>query len=613
MSLAYTLALAFIDRYNEAIGEVNRILNIARGRGSIYDAESFYGLGLASIIANAARLGKDVKPNDADTALHMASFTIQVVALPDLIKFVLRALEPLRSKAPHRYLELLAPTSDTENLDRITVRYIFYKLNEILDNYRDVVKEHAWSLVYAIDAYAVLLRKHFGHFNIEEVRDMVGKVVDLLNELDKFESSLGVIAWAYALEPALGHESVRGLMEEALRIDVVEKASEILEELNKLRGRIQELMRDKEFMSYIESRFVKADEEIVRIEILDTTSHLKEALARYWFKNDKLNKAKNLSEEVFKEYWKIDQHENYLIARSFALRVEAIKGSSVGKDLVDGYRQLYEETFNEEHFELTASYLSIASATLSEYLVSLALINDVEGIRKLPEEHWWVLKTDRRASVLTRLMLNALLSSGDRLSSELEGKLSVDPEEFIDAFEYGIDSNYLPALRVAFKMKSPEEGYEECISIEDSMIKRDCEDAVSAVMNDSDAVWELRWKLTYDFKEQIFEKERSGWLGELGFDANKLISEFEKLVSGLDGRSLVQLIAPSNSIAQLALMLRALINGDKELAKALALYGAVSFAEKLLTRLFLEAYKECCDLKNESFRRAIARLFFLHV
>jgi len=29
--------------------------------------------------------------------------------------------------------------------------------------------------------------------------------------------------------------------------------------------------------------------------------------------------------------------------------------------------------------------------------------------------------------------------------------------------------------------------------------------------------------------------------------------------------------------------------------------------------LFLETYKECCDLKSEGFRRAIARLFFSHV
>jgi hypothetical protein len=102
-----------------------------------------------------------------------------------------------------------------------------------------------------------------------------------------------------------------------------------------------------------------------------------------------------------------------------------------------------------------------------------------------------------------------------------------------------------------------------------------------------------------------------------GSDVEPLINEneFRGLVSGLDGRSLVQLIATSNSLAQFALMLHALINGNKELAKAHALKGAVSFAEKLLTRLYLEAYKECkecCDLESESFRHALARLFFYH-
>uniref|UniRef100_UPI0013902D94 hypothetical protein n=1 Tax=Caldivirga sp. MU80 TaxID=1650354 RepID=UPI0013902D94 len=135
---------------------------------------------------------------------------------------------------------------------------------------------------------------------------------------------------------------------------------------------------------------------------------------------------------------------------------------------------------------------------------------------------------------------------------------------------------------------------------------------VLAVMNDSDAIWWLRGKLINGFHKQILEKERSGWLRGLGFDTNALISEFGKLVYGLDGKSLVQLIAPDYSMAQLALMLHALINGDGKLAKALALDGA-SYYGKLLRRLFLEAYGACCDLESESFRLAIAKLFFYHV
>jgi hypothetical protein len=225
-----------------------------------------------------------------------------------------------------------------------------------------------------------------------------------------------------------------------------------------------------------------------------------------------------------------------------------------------------------------------------------------------------VLNADKQFSVLTRLTLNALLSPRGRLSSELEGKLSVNPEELIDAFGYRMLREYLPALRVALGMTRPEDGYEECKSIKDSTERRDCEDAVSAVMDDSDAVGRLRGKLIDDFHKRILEMESSGWLRKLGLDANTLISEFEKLVYRLDGKSLVQLIAPSFSMAQLALMLHALINGNKELAKALALYGATyTYYGKLLKRLYLEAYMECCDLKSESFRRAIARLFFLHI
>jgi hypothetical protein len=264
----------------------------------------------------------------------------------------------------------------------------------------------------------------------------------------------------------------------------------------------------------------------------------------------------------------------------------------------------------------TAGYLSTASTKLSDYLVSLALTGNYEKINELLEEHWWMLNAVKLVSVLTRLMLNALLSPRGGLSGELQGKLSVNPEELIDAFGSDMYGEYLPALRVAFKMISPEKGYDECKSIKDSTERRDCRGAVLAVTVDSVGIWRLRGKLIDYFNELILEKERLGWLGELGFDADALISEFEKLVYGLDGKSLVQLLAITSSTALLALILHALINGNKELAKALALYGAIYYSSKLLRRLFLEVYKECkesCDLDKDEFRHALARLFFYHV
>jgi hypothetical protein len=190
-----------------------------------------------------------------------------------------------------------------------------------------------------------------------------------------------------------------------------------------------------------------------------------------------------------------------------------------------------------------------------------------------------VLNADKQASVLTRLTLNALLSPRDKLSTELKGRLIVEPRELIDAFRSDIHSQFLPALIVALGIAKPEDGIKQ--------------------------LRELREWLINAFHN---------WLKGFGFDAESLINEFKGLVNGLDGKSLVQLIAPASSRASLALMLYALINGDERLAKAHAFRGAVeAISSKLLTRLFLEAYRACCDLNSESFRRAIARLFFLHV
>jgi hypothetical protein len=369
-----------------------------------------------------------------------------------------------------------------------------------------------------------------------------------------------------------------------------------------LRGKVPELMSDKEFMDYVESKSVKADEKAVKKVILGATSLLKHALAIYRLNNDELKEAEELFNEAAEESREIGDYENDLVARSWVLRVEAIKGSL----LVDEFRRLYEEAFNKERFRLTARYLSVASTRLGNYLVSLALTGgdeEVKKIKELLEEHLLVLNADRRVSILTRLTLNALLGSKDRkdqLGSELKDKLSVEPKELIDILKPHMHSELLPALMVAFGVKTPEDGIKSCEEFNNEV----CIDFVLVAKGNSAAVEQLRERVI-----NVFHNSLKG----LSFDVESLINEFRGLVNGFDGKSLVQLIAPTTSMAWLALMLHALINGDEKLAKALALMGAVYTTVKLSTRLFLEAYKACCDLKSESFRRAIARLFFLHV
>jgi hypothetical protein len=261
--------------------------------------------------------------------------------------------------------------------------------------------------------------------------------------------------------------------------------------------------------------------------------------------------------------------------------------------------------------------LGAALLMLGNYLVSLALTGDHETISKLLEEHLLVLNADEQASVLTRLVLNALLGPGGGLSGELEGKLSVNPEELINAFETDMDIEFLPALRVALGIAKPEDGIKLCEEFD--FDNEDCVDSVLAVKGDSAAVERLREWLIKRSHPLILEE---------GFDVESLINEFKGLVDGLDGKSLVQLIAPDDSMVQLALMLYALINGNKELARAHALFGALkafnsealeaiaaldSNDDKLLTRLFLETYRACCDPNNDEFRRAIIELFLYHV
>jgi hypothetical protein len=279
--------------------------------------------------------------------------------------------------------------------------------------------------------------------------------------------------------------------------------------------------------------------------------------------------------------------------------------------LVDEFRQLYEEAF-KKRFKPTVWYISSASFTLDEYLVSLALTGGegVKKIKELLEEHLWVLNINEQASVLTRLTLNALLSPKGELSSGLEGRIVVAPRELIEAFKDEMYSELLPALRVTFGFVKPEDVGEACESIKDSTKKRICMCAVSVANGDGVAVERLRRGLIDDFRDSLIKK--LGLFKEFGVNVDKLFDEFMELVGGLDGKSLVQLLAPRSSSARLALMLYALINGDEKLAKAHALYETAAPSVKLPARLFLDVYRAClkgCDLSNEDLRQAVTKLF----
>jgi len=652
---ARALAGAFIDKYNETTAEIKRVLNIIKNknRGDIYITnEVIYGLGLALIIAKAAELNKDVEPSDADAALHIASFALQSVASTDPIKPILVALVPLRDKAPQRYLEVLAfalgeipAWSIGYTLyDRDTVMYIFNEFDYMLKKYRDGVKRPAWTLVYAMDALISFLYKSLEHCDDQwfegmdasfrtELEDMVNRVASLLDEINRLNPSPGIIAWAHALRRALDNKCVRTLMESVLDIDVVNKAKEVAGELSRLRGSVQELIRDEGFMDFVEFWLAEVDEEAARREILEETSILKYTLAQYKLYNDELNEAERLFNEAAEESREINDYD-YLYVRNLALRVEAIKGPLAGENLVkliNEFRQLYEET-KKRLTPASPYYGTLSRDILGEYLVSLALTGDNEEIRRIEEllkEQWQGPAGYLLAPILTRLTLNALLSPRGELSGELKDKLVVvKPGELMAALRLGyIDINSLPALRATYgTIKRGDEKRLCDESIDDPIIHDLCMSYVSRVYSKELPQQEegnLRQALIDSFQEWISKEEVLDLLKELGLDAGSLNGELRGLVNELSSRSLLAIASSSYCLkdqqlrcswANLTYMLYALINGNEKLAKAHALYGAVSTTgNKLLTRLFLEAYRACCDPNNDGFKRAIAKLFFLHV
>ena len=645
------LTEAFIDKYNETIDEVRRVLNIARKRGNLRSGEAFYGLGLASIIANAAESGMPVGPSDADAALHIASFAMSRVRSTHHILQILSALAPLRDKAPQRYLEVLALALNKVSQpfscpDWDTVMNILNEFDHILNKYGDGAKGYAWTLIPAIGALTSSLDNclvHCDDYTFEYVNasfrtkleHVVSRVAGLLDKINRLNPSLDIIAWSRALQPALKNKCVRALMERVLGIDVDNKAKEVAGELSRLRGSVQELIRDGDFMGYVEFRFKEADEKAARREILIETTNLKYALAQYKLNNDELDEAERLFNEVTVESKEIDVYVNHLYRRRWALRVEAIKSPLVGNDLVklvNGFRQLYEEAVDAKRLMSASPYNGtlweiILRDILGGYLVSLALTGGDEEIRRIEEllkEQWQVLGYHKLEPTLTRLVLNALLSPRAELSSKLMDRLVVKPWEIIVALGLGyIDINSLPALKATYGTIELGDETRLCEEISDRTMYDYCVRIVLAtnIKELSQQKGDLSQALIDSFQRWISKRAVLDLLEKLGLDAESLNDELKRLTHELSGKSLQSVISFSYcydeqlscSLYHLAYMLYALINGNEKLAKAHALAGAMIFTDKLPVRLFLEAYKACCDPNNEEFRRAIAKLFFYHV
>jgi len=565
-------------------------------RSDINLHEAFYALGLAALTA-----GGKVDEKTADLLLYAASFAVQEVALPAAVLPILAALRPLGEKAPHIYVSLLAAASELRTLGQKTVEYIYDALQQFKNRLTETGR--LWPLVEAVRAYSNLMRRrqwHIGGLWREAVADMCELYSKVKGRDDTTAPESGLsaqrpfytIAKAYVLAVALGSDVLAPLVQNLCGLgDLEEETKDVMSVLDKA-ARPEELrkIKNEDFADWVRVRDVTDD---AKRAIEDLRAWLTYVLARY-----KLNHAldEKKMEEAAEEFKKAAEMRkrlkhwgSYLIARSLALRACVLAAKS-WKELLEraeGFQELWEEA--GKHLKPTARYLATAALPLGEYLVYLPASGDRGRAEELLKKWRWLLNYDPRASVNARLMLR-VLGVGDRARLK----------EVVDVFKSLIWREFWPALLMLVGRLQKDEALEECAKLHEDKgvnvslkVRKKCVDAVAAAAGDQEAVEKLRLKMRLKIKRKV--------------------PEASLLLDKVDGKTLVEVLAPKYPSAQLAFTLLAAVEGRADAVRLHGLWGFATSREPLPGQLSRAVYENCGNLNREGCRMALLKLYYYHV
>jgi len=570
-------------------------------RRGLYDHETFYALGLATLAA-----GAKVDGETANLLLYTASYAVQRVAHSAAVLPILAALRPLGEKAPHRYVVALTAASELETLNQKaaeeTVRYIYGALQQLKD--RVLKAERLWPLVEAIRAYSNLLKKRSVHIR-DHWKKAVEDMCELYSEVRRRsaeaapESGLsaqrlfGTIAKAYVLAAALhSNELAQHVQKYCGLDDFVREAEAVRNALDEAAADPEELrkIKNEDFAEWVATLSFTGD---ARFAVEDMRAWFTHVLALYKRSHaidekgeldaEKLEETAEEFEKAAEISRKLKLWENYLTACGFALRTRVLAAKSWEEFLkmAEGHQEpktaksfqaLWEEA--GKHFKLTAEYLKAVTLTLSDYLVYLAVSSDKRGAEKLLKERRLSLDYVPEVSVVTRLMLK-LFGVGDG------AKL----EEVMDVFEQELLPEFRPALWLLAGRLQKDEALEICKKLPKSEV---CVDAVAAAAGDQEAVERL--------KSEIERK----------------VPETSLLLDKVDGKTLVEVLAPIYSSAQLAFTLLAAVEGRVDAVRLHGLWGSATYKGTVLQPLFRAAYENCVDLNSEGCRMALLKLYYYH-
>jgi hypothetical protein len=117
----HTLARPLACWHREAAKEIEKLEETWRDRGGVYPDETLYALGLALSVAGALRLGEKVEVEEAEAALHAASFAVKKASRVKCVAALLEMFKPLGELAPHYHVllayALTRYTMDSDNLE----------------------------------------------------------------------------------------------------------------------------------------------------------------------------------------------------------------------------------------------------------------------------------------------------------------------------------------------------------------------------------------------------------------------------------------------------------------------------------------------------------------
>jgi hypothetical protein len=158
-------------------------------------------------------------------------------------------------------------------------------------------------------------------------------------------------------------------------------------------------------------------------------------------------------------------------------------------------------------------------------------------------------------------------------------------EEVMDVFEQELLPEFRPALWLLAGRLQKDEALAICKQLPKPGV---CVDAVSAATGDQEAVERLKSEIEWE------------------------VPETSLLLNKVDGKTLVEVLAPISSSAQLAFTLLAAVEGRADAVRLHGLWGSVTYGEPPARRLFRAVYENCGDLNSEGCMTALLKLYYYH-